>query len=45
VGLVLRTAPAGLEVAAISGIESVLVERGAFGGFGASFERLAFTQA
>jgi len=32
-------------VAAISGIESVLVERGAFGGFGASFERLAFTQA
>jgi phosphoribosylglycinamide formyltransferase-1 len=46
VGLVLSDRPCrALEVAAISGIESVLVERGAFGGFGASFERLAFTQA
>ncbi|MGH9047136.1 MAG: phosphoribosylglycinamide formyltransferase [Acidimicrobiales bacterium] len=46
VSLVLSDRPcAGLDVAARSGVESSLVDRRAFGGFGGSFERRAYTVA
>jgi phosphoribosylglycinamide formyltransferase-1 len=46
VDLVLADRPCrGLDVASSLGIEGVLVDRSDFGGFGAAFDRLAFTEA